>query len=176
MVPRAAAHDGLRTAGCLGLHGPELGAPPRSSWSGAAALLLLLIGIHNAWDAVMYQVFVKRRQQPVGGRPALRRRESGVTNNMRVGILGSGLMGAKLGTIFARAGHQVVFSYARQQAKRQELARHAGADARAGTPHDAVQGGDAVLLAVNWSRLDDVLSQAGELSGKGAHHVLAPDE
>ena len=30
---------------------------------------------------------------------------------MRVGILGSGLMGGKLGTIFARAGHEVVFSY-----------------------------------------------------------------
>jgi hypothetical protein len=38
---------------------------------------------------------------------------------MRVGILGSGLMGGKLGTIFARAGHDVVFSYARS--KRQEL-------------------------------------------------------
>ena len=32
---------------------------------------------------------------------------------MRVGILGSSLMGGKLGTIFARAGHEVVFSYAR---------------------------------------------------------------
>jgi predicted dinucleotide-binding enzyme len=32
---------------------------------------------------------------------------------MRIGILGSGLMGGKLGTIFARARHQVVFSYAR---------------------------------------------------------------
>ena len=32
---------------------------------------------------------------------------------MRIGILGSGLMGGKLGTIFARAGHEVVFSYAR---------------------------------------------------------------
>jgi 3-hydroxyisobutyrate dehydrogenase-like beta-hydroxyacid dehydrogenase len=29
---------------------------------------------------------------------------------MRIGILGSGLMGGKLGTIFARAGHDVVFS------------------------------------------------------------------
>jgi len=29
---------------------------------------------------------------------------------MRVGILGSGLMGGKLGTIFARAGHEVVFN------------------------------------------------------------------
>ena len=32
---------------------------------------------------------------------------------MKIGILGSGLMGGKLGTIFARAGHDVVFSYAR---------------------------------------------------------------
>jgi len=30
---------------------------------------------------------------------------------MRVGILGSGLMGGKLGTIFARAGHEVIFIY-----------------------------------------------------------------
>jgi hypothetical protein len=29
---------------------------------GAAALVLLLIGIHNAWDAVTYQVFVRPRQ------------------------------------------------------------------------------------------------------------------
>jgi predicted dinucleotide-binding enzyme len=42
---------------------------------------------------------------------------------MRIGILGSGLMGAKLGTIFARAGHQVVFSYARSEEKLKRLAR-----------------------------------------------------
>jgi hypothetical protein len=40
---------------------------------------------------------------------------------MRIGILGSGLMGGKLGTLFARAG----------------------------TPRDAVQQADAVLLAVH---------------------------
>jgi len=45
---------------------------------------------------------------------------------MRVGILGSGLMGGKLGTLFARAGHDA----------------------------------DALLLAVHWSRFDDVLKQA----------------
>jgi hypothetical protein len=30
---------------------------------GAAALLLLFIGIHNAWDAVVYHVFVGRRNK-----------------------------------------------------------------------------------------------------------------
>ena len=29
----------------------------------AAALLLLFVGIHNAWDAVTYHVFVKKREQ-----------------------------------------------------------------------------------------------------------------
>jgi 8-hydroxy-5-deazaflavin:NADPH oxidoreductase len=41
---------------------------------------------------------------------------------MRIGILGSGLRGGKLGTIFTRAGHDVVFSYARSQEKLERLA------------------------------------------------------
>ena len=85
---------------------------------------------------------------------------------MKVGILGSGLMGAKLGTLFALAGHQVVFSYARSREKLDALAQAAGHNARAGTPQEAVRDADAVLLAVHWSRLDDVFGQAGDLSGK----------
>src|SRR5918999_2069490 len=85
---------------------------------------------------------------------------------MRIGILGSGLMGGKLGTILSRAGHDVVFSYSRSQKKLERLAREAGARARAGTPADSVADADAVLLAVHWSRLDDVLAQAGWLSRK----------
>ena len=42
---------------------------------------------------------------------------------MRIGILGSGLMGGKLGTLFAHAGHEVVFSYARSEHKLKRLAR-----------------------------------------------------
>ena len=85
---------------------------------------------------------------------------------MRVGILGSGLMGAKLGTIFARAGHEVVFSYARSTDKLKKLARDAQGNARAGTPGEAGKNADAILLAVHWSRIDDVLKQAGDVSGK----------
>ena len=85
---------------------------------------------------------------------------------MRVGILGSGLMGGKLGTLFARAGHEVVFSYARSQEKLKKLARDAKGNARAGTPGEAAKEADALLLAVHWSRIEDVLQQAGNLSGK----------
>jgi len=85
---------------------------------------------------------------------------------MRVGILGSELMGGKLGTIFARAGHEVVFSYARSQEKLRKLAHDAQGKARAGTPGEAAKDADALLLAVHWSRIDDVLEQAGDLSGR----------
>lgn len=85
---------------------------------------------------------------------------------MQVGILGSGLMGGKLGTLFARAGHDVVFSYSRRQSNLDSLAREAGPRARAGTPREAAQHADAVLMAVHWLRVDDVLSQAGDLAGK----------
>src|SRR5947207_116591 len=84
---------------------------------------------------------------------------------MRVGILGSGLMGGKLGTIFARAGHEVVFSYARSRKMLEGLARNARRNAREGRwarPHAKL----ALLLAVHWSRIADVLKQAGDLSGK----------
>jgi predicted dinucleotide-binding enzyme len=85
---------------------------------------------------------------------------------MRIGILGSGLMGGKLGTLFARAGHDVVFSYARSDQKLKRLAREAGGSARAGTPADAARDADALVLAVHWLRIDDVLQQAGDLSRK----------
>jgi predicted dinucleotide-binding enzyme len=75
-------------------------------------------------------------------------------------------MGGKLGTIFARAGHEVVFAYARRHEKLEQLARDAQGNARAGTPREAAQDADALLLAVHWSRMDDVLAQAGDLSGK----------
>lgn len=67
---------------------------------------------------------------------------------MRVGILGSGLMGGKLGTSFARAGHEVVFGYASSEQKLKPLAREARGKARAGTAREAAQDADAVLRSV----------------------------
>ena len=85
---------------------------------------------------------------------------------MRVGILGSGLMGGKLGTLFARAGHEVVFSYARSEQKLKRLAREGGARARTGTPAEAAREADVLLLSVHWSKVDEVLQQAGSLGAK----------
>jgi hypothetical protein len=43
-------------------------ARPAMFLAGAAALLLLFIGIHNAWDTVTYHVFAKR-DEPAEGDP-----------------------------------------------------------------------------------------------------------
>src|SRR5881628_2249230 len=106
------------------------------------------------------------RRSQSRARATPKRWRNGRVSEMRVGILGSGLMGGKLGTLFARAGHDVVFSYARSEQKLKLLAREAKGKARAGTPGEAAREADALLLAVHWSRVDDVLKQAGDVSGK----------
>src|SRR5207247_7974043 len=63
-------------------------------------------------------------------------------------------------------GHDGVFNDARSEQKLKRLAREAKGKARAGTPAEAAQNADALLLAVHWSRVEDVLKQAGGLSGK----------
>jgi 8-hydroxy-5-deazaflavin:NADPH oxidoreductase len=68
--------------------------------------------------------------------------------------------------VFARAGHEVVFSYARGSQKLKRLARDASGTARPGTPREAAGRADTLLLAVHWSRIDAVLGQAGDFSGK----------
>ena len=84
---------------------------------------------------------------------------------MRIGILGSGLMGGKLGTIFAHARHEVVFSYARSQEKLKRLSQDAP-NAQASTPAGAAAEAEVLLLAVHWSRIAEVLKQTGDLSNK----------
>lgn len=91
---------------------------------------------------------------------------------MNIAILGSGLMGGKLGTLWARAGHDVTFSYARSSSRLKRLADEA--DARHGSVAEAVAQAEAVLLAVHWSRIDDVLKQAGDLAGKTVINCCVP--
>src|SRR5207245_3100923 len=55
---------------------------------------------------------------------------------------------------------------ARSEQKLKMRARDAKGKARAGTPREAAQETDAVLLAVHWSQIEDVLNQSGDLSGK----------
>ena len=85
---------------------------------------------------------------------------------MKIGIIGSGNMGASMGKTWAGKGHDVLFSYSKDQDKLRAIAAAAGPTARIGTPADAVLFGDVVLLAVPWAAVTDALQAAGPIGGK----------
>ncbi|ONH27335.1 NADPH-dependent F420 reductase [Pseudofrankia asymbiotica] len=83
---------------------------------------------------------------------------------MRIGILGTGALAAALGTGWARAGHELVIG-GRSRAKADALAERLGGTARAATPREAATGRDAVLLAVLWTGVEDILRDVEAADG-----------
>jgi len=88
------------------------------------------------------------------------------SKQLKIGVIGSGRIGSTLGGLWAKAGHQVMFSDRdAEQAKR--VAQDLGAGARSGSVEDAVAFGDAVLIAVPYGALPAVATQVGaQLKGK----------
>ena len=84
---------------------------------------------------------------------------------MKIGIIGTGNMGAALGKLWAQAGHQVIFSYSRDEAKLNAIAKSAGETAKAGTLQEAAQS-DVILIAVWLPVLQEVIQTTGSLDGK----------
>jgi len=83
---------------------------------------------------------------------------------MRIGIVGAGRIGGNAARLFAKAGHEVLVSFSRDADRLGALAAETGG--RTGTPREAVEFGDVVLLSVPWLLVDEVLAQAGSLDGK----------
>jgi predicted dinucleotide-binding enzyme len=84
---------------------------------------------------------------------------------MRIGIVGAGRIGGNAGRLFARAGHDLMFSGSSDPAKLQRAAVDAGG-AQTGTPREAVEFGEVVMFSVPWRAIDDALGQTGPLEGK----------
>lgn len=85
---------------------------------------------------------------------------------MKIGIIGSGRIGGALGKIWAASGHQIMFSGSRDEQKLQVIAQSAGANAASGSPKQAAEFGDVVLLAVPWHQVDNAIASIGSLEGK----------
>ena len=85
---------------------------------------------------------------------------------MKIGVIGSGRIGSTLGGLWAKAGHEVMFSD-----RDPEQAKHAadgvGSRARAGSVQEAAAFGDAILIAVPYMALPAIRDQVGaQLKGK----------
>lgn len=86
---------------------------------------------------------------------------------MQIAILGTGGVASALGTRWAKAGHRLTFGSRQPDSDRvRELLEKCGADSRAAEPQAAVQGADAIVLAVPWESAVWMLSSLGDLQGR----------
>jgi hypothetical protein len=84
---------------------------------------------------------------------------------MRIGIVGAGRIGGNCAVQFAKGGHEVKLS-SRDPSKLEPLAREIGEAASVGTPAEATEFGEVVVLSVPWDGIDDALERTGSLDGK----------
>jgi len=86
--------------------------------------------------------------------------------SLKIATIGSGREGGALGTLFAKAGHPVMFS-SRHPENLKELVDSAGPNAKAGTVEDAVKFADVVLLVVPYTAVEQIGKENGaELAKK----------
>jgi hypothetical protein len=85
---------------------------------------------------------------------------------LKIGIIGTGHIGGALATLWVGAGHEVLMS-SRHPQELQSLAHSLGPRARVGTPHEAAQFGEVVLISVPYGALPQVgRDLKSELAGK----------
>lgn len=95
----------------------------------------------------------------VVGMSASRAAEGG---KLKIGIVGSGRVGGTLGSVWVRAGHEVMFS-SRHLDHDEKLAADLGPKAFAGTPREAAAFGEVLMISVPYGALPDVGKTLGEL-------------
>jgi predicted dinucleotide-binding enzyme len=86
---------------------------------------------------------------------------------LKLSILGTGGVGAALGTLWGATGHSVIYgSRTPQSEKVQLLVSKSGPQASAASPRDAIAGADAIVFAVPWPAARETLEQLGDLAGR----------
>ena len=74
---------------------------------------------------------------------------------LKIGLIGSGRQGGALGLLWAKAGHEILFS-SRHPETLKDLVAQAGPKSKAGLPEEAARFGDVVLIAVPYGALPQV--------------------
>ena len=74
---------------------------------------------------------------------------------IKIGIVGSGRVGGGIGSVWVKAGHEVMFS-SRHIEHDKALAAKLGVNAHAGTPREAAAFGEVVMISVPYGALPEV--------------------
>ena len=100
-------------------------------------------------------------------------------SSIKIGVIGSGNIGSTVGTLWVKAGHQVLFS-SRNPQNLKQLVEGLGPLARAGTVGEALAFGDVVFIGVPYGAYPQLAKDyAKEFAGKivldAGNAVLARD-
>ncbi|MGH7854148.1 MAG: NADPH-dependent F420 reductase [Candidatus Binatia bacterium] len=88
------------------------------------------------------------------------------SSSMKIGIIGAGNIGGTVGTLWVKAGHQVLFS-SRNPENLKQLVNGLGPLARAGTVREALSFGEVIFIAVPYGAYPQIgKDYAKELAGK----------
>ena len=100
------------------------------------------------------------------GLPLAARAATDENTKLKIGVIGSGIIGGTVGGLWVKAGHEVMFSSLDLEHDK-ALAARIGAGARAGTPKEAGAFGEVLLISVPYSALPQVGRDLGDsLKGK----------
>ena len=94
---------------------------------------------------------------------------------MRIGIIGSGSVGATLARLWARAGHQIAIANSRGPESLADLIEEIGPSVQAATAEEAARFGDVVVLAAPFRR-PEALPPAVVVMGKIVIDTMNPYE
>jgi predicted dinucleotide-binding enzyme len=94
---------------------------------------------------------------------------------MKIGIVGAGKVGGGLGRLWARAGHQVLFS-SRHPERLKLLVEQAGPGGFLGSVADAAEFGEVILFSPNFWNVGDALEATGALEDRIVVDVTNPLE
>ncbi len=81
---------------------------------------------------------------------------------IRIGIIGSGNIGGAIGRLWAKAGHEILFS-SRNPDELKQLVEETGPKTKAGYPKDAAEFGEVVFIAVPYGAIPQIGKDFGPL-------------
>jgi predicted dinucleotide-binding enzyme len=84
---------------------------------------------------------------------------------MKIGVIGSGMIGSTVGALWVKAGHEIIFS-SRHPENLKSLASRLGDRASVGTPKEAAAFGEVLLISVPYRALPVLGRNLAEIKGK----------
>ena len=93
---------------------------------------------------------------------------------MKIGIIGSGNIGATAAKLFVNAGHEVAIGNSRGPESLTSVVNSIGTNVKAKTVEDTIKFGEVILLAIPWRKRQELLPASELFDGKIVIDAMNP--